>query len=428
MKTKIKSILNIVLFFGIIKYKNYSHSFERTDIMLHGKTVLLGVSGSIAAYKIAGLCSMLKKSHADVHVIMTKNACQFINPITFESLTGNKCLIDTFDRNFEFQVEHVAIAKKADIVLIAPASANIIAKLAHGIADDMLSTTVLACKCKKLLAPAMNTNMYENEIVQDNIKILQRYGFDIISPDTGYLACGDIGTGKMVSEGVLYDYITKEIAYEKDMTGLNVLVTAGPTCETIDPVRYITNHSSGKMGYAMANMAMMRGANITLVTGKTNLEKPKFMNVVQITSAKEMFEAVTTVSDNQDIIIKAAAVADYRPKTISTQKIKKTGDTLSLEMERTDDILAYLGENKKQNQFLCGFAMETEDMVSNSIKKLEKKNLDMIAANNLFVDGAGFGVDTNVLTVITKNEHIQLEQMTKLDAAKTILDMIIERR
>lgn len=346
--------------------------------MLKGKTVLLGVTGSIAAYKIASLASALKKLHADVHVLMTQNATNFINPITFESLTGNKCLVDTFDRNFQFQVEHVSIAKKADVVMIAPASANVIGKLAHGIADDMLTTTVMACKCKKYISPAMNTNMFENPIVQDNLKILEHYGYEVIQPASGYLACGDTGAGKMPEPETLLAYIEKEIAREKDLQGKKILVTAGPTQEAIDPVRYITNHSSGKMGYAIAKAAMLRGAEVTLVSGRTAIEAPLFVNVVPIVTAKDMFEAVTGISNEQDIIIKAAAVADYRPAVVSSEKVKKKEGQMSIELERTDDILKYLGENKREGQFLCGFSMETQNMISNSRAKLEKKNLDMV--------------------------------------------------
>jgi len=396
--------------------------------MLTGKTVLLGVTGSIAAYKTAMLASSLKKMHANVHVIMTKNATNFINPITFESLTGNKCVVDTFDRNFEFQVEHVSLAKQADVVMIAPASANVIGKIAHGIADDMLTTTVMACKCPIMISPAMNTNMYENPIVQDNMNILRKYGYEIIEPACGYLACGDTGAGKMPEPDVLLSYIEREIAKEKDLKGKKVLVTAGPTQESIDPVRYITNHSSGKMGYAIAKMAMLRGADVTLVTGKTAITPPPFVKVVPIVTAKEMFDAVTAVSDEQDIIIKAAAVADYRPATVSTEKVKKKDDNMSIPLERTDDILKYLGEHKKPGQFLCGFSMETQDMISNSRAKLEKKNLDMIAANNLKVEGAGFAGDTNVLTLITQEKEVPLEMMSKEGAADKLLDYILVTR
>ncbi len=393
--------------------------------MFQGKTVLLCVTGSIAAYKIASLASALKKRHAEVHVLMTENATNFINPITFESLTGTKCLVDTFDRNFQFQVEHVSIAKKADVVLIAPASANVIGKLAHGIADDMLTTTVMACKCKKIISPAMNTNMFENPIVQDNLKILAHYGFEVIAPAEGYLACGDTGAGKMPEPETLLSYIEKEIACSKDMQGKKVLVTAGPTQEKIDPVRYITNHSSGKMGYAIAKNAMLRGAEVTLVSGPVSIAPPSFVKVVPVTTAGEMFEAVTSVSEEQDIIIKAAAVADYRPKEVSSEKIKKKDGQMSIELERTEDILKYLGEHKRQNQFLCGFSMETQNMIGNSRAKLEKKNLDMVAANNLKVEGAGFQGDTNVLTLITQEEEVSLPLMSKEDAAAKLLDKIL---
>ena len=393
--------------------------------MLKNKTVLLGVTGSIAAYKIANLASALKKLHADVHVLMTRNATNFINPITFESLTGNKCLVDTFDRNFQFQVEHVSIAKKADVVMIAPASANVIGKIAHGIADDMLTTTVMACKCPIYISPAMNTNMYENPILQDNMKILEKYGYHIITPASGYLACGDTGAGKMPEPETLLQYIIQEIAFEKDFKGKKILITAGPTQEKIDPVRYITNHSSGKMGYALAKRAALRGAEVTLVSGQVSIAPPPFVKLVSVVSAKDMYDAVTAVSDKQDIIIKAAAVADYRPAVVSDEKMKKKDDQLSIELERTDDILKYLGEHKKEGQFLCGFSMETQNMISNSRAKLEKKNLDMIAANNLKVEGAGFKTDTNVLTLITQNEEVSLDRMSKEDAAGVILDKIL---
>lgn len=393
--------------------------------MLKGKTVLLGITGSIAAYKIAYLASALHKLHADVHVLMTENATNFINPITFETLTGNKCLVDTFDRNFQFQVEHVSIAKKADVVMIAPASANVIGKLANGLADDMLTTTVMACRCQKILAPAMNTAMYENPVVQDNIRKLQTYGYEVITPASGYLACGDTGAGKMPEPETLLEYILKETAFRKDLAGKKLLVTAGPTQEAIDPVRCLTNHSSGKMGYAIAKMAMLRGAEVTLVSGPTAIEPPLFVKVVPVTSARDMFEAVTDLSDEQDIIIKAAAVADYRPKQVSEDKVKKKDDQASIELERTDDILKYLGQHKKQGQFLCGFSMETRDMIRNSRAKLEKKNLDMVAANNLKVEGAGFQGDTNVLTLITQDEEVSLPLMSKEDAALKILDKIL---
>ena len=393
--------------------------------MLKGKTVLLGITGSIAAYKIAYLASALHKLHADVHVLMTENATNFINPITFETLTGTKCLVDTFDRNFQFEVEHVAIAKKADVVMIAPASANVIGKLANGLADDMLTTTVMACRCQKILAPAMNTAMYENPVVQDNIRKLQTYGYEVITPASGYLACGDTGAGKMPEPETLLEYILKEAAFQKDFAGKKLLVTAGPTQEAIDPVRCLTNHSSGKMGYAIAKMAMLRGAEVTLVSGPTAIEPPLFVKVVPVTSARDMFEAVTGLSDEQDIIIKAAAVADYRPKQVSEDKVKKKDDQASIELERTDDILKYLGQHKKQGQFLCGFSMETRDMLRNSRAKLEKKNLDMVAANNLKVEGAGFQGDTNVLTLITQDEEVSLPLMSKEDAALKILDKIL---
>ena len=393
--------------------------------MLEGKTVLLGVTGSIAAYKIASLASALKKRHADVHVLMTENATNFINPITFETLTGNKCLVDTFDRNFQYQVEHISIAKKADLVMIAPASANVIGKLAHGIADDMLTTTIMACKCKKFISPAMNTNMFENPVVQDNLKILEHYGYEVIAPASGYLACGDTGAGKMPEPETLIAYIEREIACEKDLKGKKILVTAGPTQEAIDPVRYITNHSSGKMGYAIAKTAMLRGADVTLVSGCTAIEPPMFVNLVPVVTAKDMYEAVTSISNEQDIIIKAAAVADYRPANVSDEKVKKREGQMSIELERTDDILKYLGEHKPTGQFLCGFSMETQNVIENSRAKLVKKNLDMVAANNVKVEGAGFQGDTNVLTLITREEEISLPLMTKEGAAGRLLDKIL---
>ena len=395
--------------------------------MLRGKTVVLGVTGSIAAYKIATLASMLVKKQASVHVIMTKNATNFINPITFETLTGHKCLVDTFDRNFEFQVEHVSLAKQADVVMIAPASANVIGKLAHGLADDMLTTTLLACKCPKIVSPAMNTAMFENPIVQDNLKILEKYGYEVIQPASGYLACGDTGAGKMPEAETLYQYIERTLADPKDLIGKKVLVTAGPTQESIDPVRYITNHSSGKMGYAVAKAAMLRGADVTLVSGQTTLTPPMFVKYVQITTAEEMYQEVTSRSDEQDIIIKAAAVADYRPKTVYENKVKKKEGQMAIELERTRDILAYLGEHKKENQFLCGFSMETENMIGNSRAKLQKKNLDMVAANNVKVEGAGFQGDTNVMTLITQDQEIALPLMSKEEAANKILDIIATR-
>ncbi len=393
--------------------------------MLTGRTILLGVSGSIAAYKIASLASALKKLNADVHVLMTKNATNFINPITFESLTGNKCLVDTFDRNFQFQVEHVAIAKKAELLLVAPASANVIGKMACGIADDMLTTTVMACKCPIYVAPAMNTNMYENPVLQRNLKQLKEAGYRVIEPASGYLACGDTGAGKMPEPETLLEYILQEIRFEKDLQGKKILITAGPTREAVDPVRFLSNHSTGKMGYALARRACQRGAEVTLVTGKTGLEAPLFVKTVLVNSAADMFEAVSAVSEDQDIIIKAAAVADYRPARVSDEKVKKSDDQLFLELERTVDILKYLGEHKKEGQLLCGFAMETENLIGNARAKLEKKNLDMIAANNLKVEGAGFGTDTNVLTLITRNEEVSLRQMSKEDAAGIILDKLL---
>ena len=397
--------------------------------MLAGKTVLLCVSGSIAAYKIAYLASALKKLKADVHVLMTRNATNFINPITFETLTGNKCLVDTFDRNFEFSVEHVSLAKAADVVLVAPASANVIAKLAHGLADDMLTTTVLACTCRKIISPAMNTRMFENPITQDNLKICEHYGMEVISPASGYLACGDTGAGKMPEPEVLLQYILKEVQYEKDLKGKKILVTAGPTREAIDPVRYITNHSTGKMGYAIAKTAALRGADVTLVSGPAEGEPPMFVNFVPVVTAKDMFEAVTGRSDEMDAVIKAAAVADYRPKFVNTEKTKKKDGDMAIELERTDDILKWLGEHKKDSQFLCGFSMETEHMLENSRAKLKKKNLDMIVANNLKVAGAGFGTDTNVVTMIRENKETELPIMSKEEVAGAILDEIfgIER-
>ena len=393
--------------------------------MLKNKTVVLAVTGSIAAYKIASLASALTKLHAEVHVLMTKNATNFINPITFETLTSRKCLVDTFDRNFEYNVEHVSLAKKADVVMIAPASANVIGKLANGIADDMLTTTIMACKCKKIISPAMNTQMFENPVVQDNLKKLEGYGYEVIQPAVGLLVCKDVGAGKMPEPEILLEYILKEICYEKDLTGQNILVTAGPTQESVDPVRYITNHSSGKMGYAIAKVCSYRGANVTLVSGRTNLPKPLFVKTIDITTAKEMFDAVVQEYPNQDIVIKAAAVADYRPKNVSSEKVKKSDDAMSIELERTDDILKYLGEHKRSDQFLCGFSMETENMLANSRAKLTKKNLDMIVANNLKVPGAGFAGDTNVVTLITQDEETELPLLSKEDTAAQILNKIL---
>ncbi|MBA4687043.1 MAG: bifunctional phosphopantothenoylcysteine decarboxylase/phosphopantothenate--cysteine ligase CoaBC [Candidatus Galacturonibacter soehngenii] len=394
--------------------------------MLKGKTIILGVTGSIAAYKIASLASMLVKLEADVHVIMTQNAANFITPITFESLTGNKCLIDTFDRNFKHQVEHVSIAKKADVCCIAPASANVIGKMANGIADDMLTTTVLACKCKKIVAPAMNTNMYTNPIVIDNMEKLKQYGFEVIKADSGYLACGDTGEGKMPSPEVLLEYILKELAYQKDMIGKKVLVTAGPTREKIDPVRFISNHSSGKMGYAIAKNCMLRGANVLLITGKTNLEVPLFVQRIEVESAKEMFEAVATHYKDCDIVIKCAAVADYTPVNVSDHKIKKNKEDMQIDLEKTTDILKYLGENRIKNQYICGFSMETENMLENSKEKRKKKNIDMIVANNLKDDGAGFGTNTNKVTIITEKDCVSLPIMSKDEVAEKIVDEILK--
>lgn len=397
-------------------------------MLLENKTVLLGVTGGIAAYKSASLASKLVKAGAEVRVIMTENATNFINPITFESLTGHKCVIDTFDRNFEFKVEHVALAQKADVIMIAPATANVMAKLAYGLADDMLTTTVLASKAPKIIAPAMNTGMYENPATQHNIEVLKSYGMEVITPASGYLACGDVGAGKMPEPEDLYEHILRACAYPKDMTGLKVLVTAGPTQESIDPVRYITNHSSGKMGYSIAKVCMLRGADVTLVSGPTSLAYPPFVDVVPVTTARDMYEAVTSRSDKMDIIIKAAAVADYRPSQIADEKVKKSDDAMAIPLERTDDILKYLGEHKPEGQFLCGFSMETQNMLENSRKKLTKKNLDMIVANNLKVAGAGFQTDTNVVTLITKDSELELPLMEKEEVAHYLLDEILARR
>lgn len=394
--------------------------------MLKGKTIILGVTGSIAAYKIAGLASTLRKLHADVHVLMTKNATNFINPITFETLTDHKALVDTFDRNFNYNIEHVSLGKKADLVLVAPASANVIAKMAHGIADDMLTTTVLACKCKKLVAPAMNTRMFENPITQDNLKILEHYGMTVIDPAVGLLACRDVGAGKMPEPEVLLDYILQALVHEKDLAGKRILVTAGATQEAIDPVRYITNHSTGKMGYAIAKAACQRGAHVTLVTGATQIEPYRFVETVPVTSARDMFEAVVSRANDQDIIIKAAAVADYRPATVADNKIKKKDGDMSIPLERTDDILKYLGEHRRDNQILCGFSMETEHMLENSRTKLNKKNIDVIVANNVKTKGAGFGVDTNVVTIISKDQEIELPLMSKDEVANRLLDFLKE--
>ncbi|MGN0160185.1 MAG: bifunctional phosphopantothenoylcysteine decarboxylase/phosphopantothenate--cysteine ligase CoaBC [Lachnospiraceae bacterium] len=404
--------------------------------MLKGKTIVLGVTGSIAAYKIAGLASSLVKLHANVVVMMTRNATNFINPITFETLTGNKCLIDTFDRNFQYNVEHVSIAGKANVVMIAPASANVIGKLANGIADDMLTTTVMACPCKKIIAPAMNTQMYLNPIVQDNLEKLKRFDYEVITPANGHLACGDNGIGKMPEVDELLDYIIRECAWEKDLAGKKVLVTAGPTREKIDPVRYITNHSTGKMGYAIAKMCMLRGADVTLVSGPVSIAPPRFVDVVNVVSARDMYEAVTSRARDMDIIIKAAAVADYRPSNPADEKIKKKDGDMVIPLEKTTDILKSLGEMKRGNgadtnggkkPFLCGFSMETENMLENSSGKLASKNLDMIVANNLKVAGAGFGVDTNVVTIITAEGAKELPMMSKEEVANALIDEIMQR-
>lgn len=393
--------------------------------MLKDKYVILGVTGSIAAYKAAALASALKKLRCDVQVIMTKNAQNFIHPVTFETLTGRKCLTDTFDRNFSFEVEHISVAKRADLALIAPASANVIGKLAGGIADDMLTTTLLACTCRKLISPAMNTAMYENPALQNNLNTLRSYGYEIIEPASGHLACGDTGRGKMPEPEVLLSYILKEIACKKDLSGKKVLVTAGPTQEAIDPVRVITNHSTGRMGYALARAAMLRGADVTLVSGPVSLAPPPFVTVVPVRSADDMFQAVTAVSDQQDIIIKAAAVADYTPVFVSGEKVKKKDGDMNIPLKRTEDILKYLGEHRREGQFLCGFSMETEHMIENSQKKLFSKHVDMIAANNLKTAGAGFGTDTNVVTLITRDNIEELPIMTKDETAHVILDRIL---
>lgn len=392
--------------------------------MLKNKCVVLGVTGSIAAYKAASLASALKKLHCDVQVIMTANAAKFIHPITFETLTGNKCLVDTFDRNFSFEVEHISVAKRADLVLIAPASANVIGKLAHGIADDMLTTTVMACTCPRLISPAMNTAMYENPVVQDNLRLLKQYGWQVIEPACGHLACGDTGAGKMPEPEELLSWVLKEAAYAKDLTGKRILVTAGPTRESMDPVRFITNHSTGKMGYAIARAAMLRGAEVTLVTGPTSIAPPPFVHVVPVESAEDMFQAVTAAANRQDAIIKAAAVADYTPVSVSEQKVKKSDGDMSIGLKRTKDILKFLGDHKPEGQFLCGFSMETEHVLENSREKLERKHADMIVANSLRTQGAGFGTDTNVVTLITRDGVEELPLMTKDQAAHRILDRI----
>lgn len=392
--------------------------------MLKGKTVVIGVTGSIAAYKMADVASALVKMNADVHVLMTENACNFINPITFETLTSNKCIVDTFDRNFEFDVKHISLARKADIFIVAPASANIIGKIANGIADDMLSTTIMAADCKRIIAPAMNTHMYRNPIVQKNIATLKSLGYEFVSPSSGRLACGDIGEGKLADVNTIVDYIVRGVA-KKDMEGKKLIVTAGPTQEAIDPVRFITNHSTGKMGYAIAERAALRGADVTLVSGPVSLNPLSGVKVVNIKSAEDMFNAVTSEYKTADIVIKAAAVADYRPAKVSGEKIKKESGMNVIELERTKDILQYLGEHKKEGQILCGFSMETENLMENSVKKLHKKNADMIIANSIKKDGAGFGTDTNVITIITENDAVAYPIMTKYEAADEILNAII---
>ena len=392
--------------------------------MLTGKTVVLGVTGSIAAYKMANVASMLIKMHCDVHVIMTQNATNFINPITFETLTNNKCLVDTFDRNFQFHVAHVSLAQKADLFMVAPASANIIAKMAYGLADDMLSTTILAAECPKIVVPAMNTHMYENPIVQDNLRKLEQFGMEIVEPDSGMLACRDTGKGKLPKEEVLVEHILHTIGKDKDLAGKKILITAGPTREAIDPVRFITNHSTGKMGYAIARQAMLRGADVTLVSGPVSIAPPPFVKVIHTESAQDMFDAVTSLSDEQDIIIKSAAIADYRPETVSSEKMKKKDGELSISLERTQDILKYLGEHKKPNQVLCGFSMETQNMIENSQKKLASKHADMIVANNLKESGAGFGTDTNKVTFITQTGCEEMPLMSKNEVADALLDRL----
>lgn len=396
--------------------------------MLQGKTVVLGVTGSIAAYKIANLASMLVKAHCDVHVIMTENATNFINPITFETLTGHKCIVDTFDRNFEFHVGHVSLAQQADVLMVAPASANIIGKMAHGIADDMLSTTIMACSGKVIVSPAMNVHMYENPILQENLEILRKHGYEIIEPAVGFLACRDVGAGKMPEPAVLYQYILRELACEKNMRGVKVMVTAGPTREAIDPVRYITNHSTGKMGYAIARRAMLRGADVTLISGPVALEPIPFVKTIPVSSAEDMFQAVKDNLNDQDILIKSAAVADYRPASVSAEKVKKKDGDMSIDLERTTDILQYVGTHRREDQMICGFSMETQNMLENSRKKLKKKNLDLIVANNLKEKGAGFGTDTNRVTIISENEEKELDLLPKDMVADEILNSIMEMR
>ena len=393
--------------------------------MLKGKTILLGVTGGIAAYKAAALASALVKLHATVEVIMTKNATEFITPLTFEELTGHRVMVDTFDRNFQHQVEHISLAQRTDLMIVAPATANVCAKLAHGLADDMLTTTALACRCPKLIAPAMNTNMYENPVTQDNLASLRRYGWEVIEPNSGRLACGAVGKGKLPEPEELVQYILRAIALPKDLAGKKVLVTAGPTQEALDPVRFLTNHSSGKMGYAIAKMAMLRGAQVTLVTGPTAIAPPPFVEVISITSAQQMFEAVAAEAPTADFIFKAAAVADYTPSEVSDEKMKKKDADLSIPLKRTQDILKFLGENRRDDQVICGFSMETENMIQNSRAKLEKKKVDMICANNLKQSGAGFGVDTNVITLITADNSVELPLLSKDDAANAILNKAV---
>lgn len=390
--------------------------------MLKGKTVLLGVSGGIAAYKAAALASALVKQHAAVEVVMTENATEFVTPLTFEQLTGRRVMVDTFDRNFSHQVEHIALAERTDLVIVAPATANVCAKFAHGLADDMLTTTVLACRCPKLIAPAMNTNMFENPVTQDNLKLLEHYGWDIIPPASGRLACGAVGKGKLPEPEVLLDYVMRFLAMPHDLEGKKVLVTAGPTQEALDPVRYLTNHSSGKMGCAIAKMAMLRGADVTLVCGPLSVTPPPFVKIVNVVSAKDMFDAVTALAPKSDLIFKAAAVADYTPAEYNDQKMKKSDNDLSIPLKRTQDILKYLGEHRTDGQVICGFSMETQNMIENSKRKLQSKNIDMICANNLKTEGAGFGVDTNVITVITKSEVKELPLQSKESVANAILD------
>ena len=394
--------------------------------MLKGKTVLLGVTGGIAAYKAAALASALVKQHAAVEVVMTRNATEFVTPLTFEQLTGRRTMVDTFDRNFSHQVEHISLAERTDLVIIAPATANVCAKLAHGLADDMLTTTVLACRCPKLIAPAMNTNMYENPVTQDNLNILRRYGWDVIEPASGRLACGAVGKGKLPEPEELLQHVLRYLAMPHDLEGKTVLVTAGPTQEALDPVRYLTNHSTGKMGCAIAEAAMLRGAEVILICGAVSAKIPPFVTVVKAVSAREMFEAVARYAPKADYIFKAAAVADYTPADYSDDKLKKKDGDLSIPLKRTTDILAWLGANRRDGQVICGFSMETRDMIENSRAKLAKKNVDMICANNLKQEGAGFGVDTNIITLITKDGYTELEQMSKLDAAHRIFDQILK--